>query len=102
MLNHVDPLNPLGPCASLRQVWLRVLEAHQQLAHSHTMGSGASFAQVEQASVADLQKVVADFTPEEREKVKAQLSGILLFDQIGVIMVRHTHTHLLRNILSNY
>lgn len=37
------------------------------------MGSGASFAQVEQASVADLQKVVADFTPEEREKVKAAL-----------------------------
>ena len=45
------------------------------------MGSGASFAsQVEQASVADLHKVVADFSPEEREKVKAQVSGMLLFD----------------------
>lgn len=39
------------------------------------MGSGASFAsQVEQASVADLQQVVADFSPEEREKVKVALN----------------------------
>ena len=43
------------------------------------MGSGrSSFAsQVQQARVADLQKVVADFTPEESEKVKVALKQVL-------------------------
>ena len=43
------------------------------------MGSGrSSFAsQVQQARVADLQKVVANFTPEESEKVKVALKQVL-------------------------
>ena len=40
------------------------------------MGSGgSSFAsQLQQATVADLQKVVADFTPEERDRVKVPVN----------------------------
>jgi hypothetical protein len=43
------------------------------------MGSGrSSFAsEVQQAGVADLQKAVADFTPEESEKVKVALKQVL-------------------------